>query len=199
MKKLAWIYFGIGLVALVLVIAVLLPRLQPYSFYGTLIQSPDPAFDFTLTAHTGQRTKLSDFQGKLVVLYFGYTFCPDVCPTTLSEINKAMEILGDKADEVQVIMISVDSERDSPEKMAEYVAHFNPDFLGLTGIPEKIAETAALYGIFYQKHEETGATGYLIDHTASVMVIDKKGHLKLVFPFGTPAKHIADDLAYLLR
>ena len=96
-------------------------------------------------------------------------------------------------------MVSVDPERDTPEMLAEYVTHFHPSFIGVTGTPDEIAEVATLYGIFYEAHEGTAATGYLVDHTATVMVIDQDGHLKLVFPFGEPAENIAEDLAYLLR
>lgn len=185
---------GMGLVALWGI-----PRLTPHAFHGTLLQSPSEAHDFTLTSNTGQQVSLSDFRGKLVLLYFGYTFCPDVCPTTLAEIAAAMKILGKNAGDVQVIMISVDPERDTPAKLAEYVAHFDPRFLGVTGTPEKIAEIATLYGIFYQKNEGSDATGYLIDHTATVTVVDQDGHVKLVLPFGTGAKDIADDLTYLIN
>ncbi len=176
-----------------------LPRLRPHVFHGMVMQSPERAPDFTLTDHTGRSVSLHDFRGKLVLLYFGYTFCPDVCPTTMAELAKAMELLGKKADQVQVIMISVDPARDTPEKLAEYVTHFHPSFLGLTGTPDEIAQIAALYGIFYEKQEGTEATGYLVNHTATVTVIDRKGYVRLIFPFGTPAEAIADDLAYLLR
>ena len=178
---------------------MLLPRLQPYTFHGTVLQSPQPAPDFELTASHGQKVSLQDFEGKLVMLYFGYTFCPDVCPATLSELRGALELLGGQADEVQTIMISVDPERDTPEMLAEYVAHFHPSFMGVTGTPEEIAEVATLYGIFYEAHEGTEATGYLVDHTATVLVIDQDGHLKLVFPFGEPAENIAEDLEHLLK
>ena len=199
MKKTIWL-FVIGLAAGFVVIALIaLPRLQPYTFHGTVLQSPHPAPDFELTASHGQKVGLKDFEGKLVMLYFGYTFCPDVCPATLAELRGVMDLLDGQADDVQTIMISVDPERDTPEMLAEYVTHFHPRFLGITGTPEEIAEVATLYGIFYEAHEGTEATGYLVDHTATVMVIDKDGHLKLVFPFGTSAKDIAEDLAYLLR
>lgn len=199
MKKTGWLFVvglivGLGSIAL-----VALPRLRPYQFHGTVLQSPQPAPDFELEAAHGQKVSLKNFQGKLVLLYFGYTFCPDVCPATLSELAKALDILGSQAQDVQVIMISVDPGRDTPEMLAEYVAHFDPSFLGVTGTPEEIAQTAALYGIFYEAHEGTAATGYLVDHTATVMVIDQKGHLKLIFPFGMPAEEIAADLAYLLK
>ena len=187
---------GFGMIA---VIAFVIPRLQPYTFHGTVLQSPQPAPDFELTASHGQKVSLKDFEGKTVMLYFGYTFCPDVCPATLSELRGAMKILGGQSDDVQVIMISVDPERDTPEMLAEYVTHFHPSFLGVTGTPDEIAEVATLYGIFYEAHEGTPATGYLVDHTATVMVIDPDGHLKLVFPFGTPAEDIAEDLEHILN
>ena len=195
-------YFLIGLLAGLFLVVLgwfFIPRLMPHKFHGTVIQSPNPAPDFTLTDNTGQRVSLSDFQGKVVLLYFGYTFCPDVCPATLTEVAGAMEILGPRAQDTQFIMISVDPERDTPKKLGQYVTHFNPNFMGVTGTPEEIAATATYYGIYYEKHEGTAATGYLVDHTASVMVVDEEGHLKLVFPFGTPAEDIADDIGYILQ
>jgi protein SCO1/2 len=173
--------------------------LTPHTFHGTLLQSLVEAHDFTLTSHTGQRISLSDYSGKLVLLYFGYTYCPDVCPATLSEVARALEILGQSAQEVQLIMISVDPARDTPEILGQYMAHFDPSFLGVTGSPEQISEVATLYGIFYQESKSSEATSYLVDHTATMTVIDQTGHVKLVFPFGTPAAELVDDLRYLLR
>lgn len=193
MKKISWI-----LIVIVLLTAVL-SACAPYEFHGTILQSSTEAANFTLMSSNGQRVSLDDFRGKLVVLYFGYTFCPDVCPATLVEIAGAMDILGEDAKKVQAIMVSVDPERDTPEQLAEYVAHFDPNFLGVTGTPEEIAELATLYGIYYEKHEGSEASGYLIDHTATVMVIDQEGYLKLLLPFGTTAQDMADDLAYLLK
>ena len=199
MKNRAWIWIFTGFLVVFLVVAYALPNLRPYRFHGTLIQSQDVAPDFTLTTQQAQTASLSDFRGKLVVLYFGYTSCPDVCPATLVEINNALEELGEKSEVVQVIMVTVDPERDTPQKLAEYLAHFNPDFIGLTGSPEQIAEAAALYGIYLGKNEGSDAIDYLVDHTATLMVIDQEGYLKLIVPFGTTAKEIADDLAYILK
>jgi len=198
LKKTGWLVLAAIILGLALVAWWAVPRLAPHSFHGTLMQSPAEAHDFTLISHTGQPVSLSDFRGKVVMLYFGYTFCPDVCPTTLSEAARAMELLGEEADEVQLMMISVDPERDTPASLADYVAHFDPAFLGLTGTPEQIAEIATLYGIFYEKNEGSAATGYLIDHTATITVIDQDGHVKLIFPFGTPAQDLAEDLDYLI-
>jgi protein SCO1/2 len=173
--------------------------IRPYSFHGMVMQSPMKATDFTLSGGNGQPVSLSDFQGKVVLLYFGYITCPDVCPTTLAEIHQARLLLDKKADDVQVLMITVDPERDTQEVMADYVSHFDSSFIGLTGTPEQIAEVATYYGIYYEKEEGDSALGYLMNHTATVMAIDKKGYLRVVFPFGTPAQDVADDVEYLLN
>jgi protein SCO1/2 len=172
---------------------------RPYQYHGLLLDSPKPAADFTLTGADGQPVSLSDLRGKLTVLYFGYTYCPDVCPTTLSDVAKAMKELGSKAEDVQFVMVSVDPERDTPERLNEYVTYFDPRFVGLTGSPEEVAAAATPFGIFYQKHEGTAATGYLVDHTATLTVIDEEGRVRLVLPFGTAFQDIADDLAHLLK
>lgn len=172
--------------------------LRPHTFHGTVIQSPEPSYDFTLTSVDGD-VSLSDFRGKIVLIYFGYTFCPDICPGTLGNVAQALRNMGTQADDVQLIMVSLDPERDTPQKLAEYMGHFHPSFIGVTGSKEKLDEVAALYGIFYQKAEGSDATGYLIDHTATLMVLDREGYLKLVFPFGVTAEEIADDLKYMIR
>ena len=162
---------------------------QPHVFHGIVSQSPPRAADFTLTAHTGKPARLSDFQGKLVLLYFGYTSCPGICPTTLAEVAQALHTLGpQEAEKIQVLMISVDPERDTPTRLAEYVTHFHPSFLGLTGTPEEIATTAASHGIYYRKYAGTAAHSYLVDHTSMVIVVDVKGVVRLLFPFGTPVQ-----------
>ncbi len=186
------------LVVLALFAWFVLPRLRPYQFNGTPIQSVMPATDFTLTSADGP-VSLSDYRGKLVVLYFGYTFCPDVCPTTLSDVNRALAQLGDKAEEVQLIMVSVDPARDTPQKLTEYVEFFNPTFVGVTGTDDEVRSVATLYGIWYEAHEEEGASGYLVDHTATLNIIDEEGHLKLLIGYGTGADAIAADLDYMLR
>lgn len=172
---------------------------RPHTFHGTVIQSTEAAPDFTLDAANGKSVSLSDFRGKLVVLYFGYTFCPDVCPTTLANVGQALHGIGEKAGEVQLIMISVDPERDTPEKLAEYVTHFHPSFIGVTGTVDEVAKIASLYGAIFIKRPGSDATGYLVDHTATLLVIDRQGYLKLILPFGVSADEIAADLKYMLR
>ena len=128
-----------------------------------------------------------------MLVYFGYTFCPDVCPTTLTTVDKALDLLGNKADQVQLVMISVDPERDTSAVLANYLSNFNPSFVGLTGTPDQIASAATPFGVYYQKHEGSAATGYLVDHTASLLVLDRTGRTRLVIPFETSAEDIAED------
>ncbi len=196
-----WLVIGVAALIMGLLVgwAIISFIGSPYTYHGTVIQSPDPDSNFTLTGPGGQEVNLRDFRGQAVLLYFGYTFCPDVCPATLVELAQATDILGDDAQKTQVIMVSIDPERDTPEKLEEYVTHFDPSFIGVTGTEDEVAAVATQYGIFYEKHDGTVATGYLIDHTASVVVIDPDGYLRLVYPFGTPAQDIAEDLSHLVN
>ncbi len=171
----------------------------PPNFNGLVIQSPNQAPDFTLTAHTGERMSLSDWRGKVVLLYYGYTFCPDVCPTTMNELKKMNAALGRRADDVQVVLVSLDPDRDTPAVLREYLSHFDPSFVGLTGTDEELLAATTPFGIYYNRHEGTAATGYLVDHTASVSVIDKEGYLRIVYPFDTKGQDMAEDVRYLVR
>ncbi|MCX6058285.1 MAG: SCO family protein [Chloroflexi bacterium] len=190
---------GIGIVIFFTGLALGVYFFSPHTFHGTVIQSPNPSFDFTLTGADGD-VSLSDFHGKLVVIYFGYTFCPDICPATLANVGQALRRMNEsQAKDVQLIMISLDPERDTPKKLSEYVAHFYPSFIGITGSNEKLAEVTSLYGIFYEKSAGSTTENYTIDHTATLLVIDREGYLKLVFPFGVTVDEVADDLKYMLR
>ena len=187
---------AVGFVLVVVLVSVLL---RPYRFNGLVLQSPKPAVDFSLKAAGDKSVSLSEYRGKLVVLYFGYTFCPDVCPTTLAEVTKAMQKLGKKAEDVQVLMVTVDPERDTPERLAEYMTYFDPRFVGLSGTPEQIAAAGKIFGIYHQKQEGTAATGYVVDHTATISVLDRDGRVKLMWPFGTNGDAMAADLTHLLK
>ena len=169
-------------------------------YYGSVIESPELAADFTLTAHSGERVSLSDFDDTVVLLYFGYTYCPDVCPASMTQLAKATgELTDEEKEQVQVAMITVDPTRDSKEVMADYMGHFDPTFLGLTGTEEEIAEVADAYGVFYEKQVGGPETDYLVNHTASVFVIDKDGYLRMLYPFSTPGENIASDLRQLVK
>lgn len=190
---------GLGLVLAALVIWGVLTFLTPYQFHGMTLQSTEPAKNFTLTDPMGKRVSLTDFRGQFVMLYFGYTTCPDVCPTTLAVLHTARKLLGRNADQLQVIMITVDPERDTPTLLAEYVTHFDSSFMALTGTPDEIAQVASMYGVFFERAPEESAMGYLVNHTATVMLVDASGKLRAIFPFGAKAEEIASDLQYLMK
>ncbi|MFZ5918762.1 MAG: SCO family protein [Chloroflexota bacterium] len=185
---------------LVAILGVVGWRYRPYSFHGMVMKSAELAPNFTLiSSRTGEPVQLRDFRGQVVLLYFGYTTCPDVCPATLSDVAQAFDKLGRKAEQVQLLWITVDPERDTPLKMQDYVLHFDPDFLGL--VPRSAEETLAVatqYGIYYEKRDYGSATGYLMDHTATITLIDKDSYVRVVYPFGTTPEDLAADLEYIL-
>jgi protein SCO1/2 len=187
---------GVGLGALFLVIR---PFFGPTEWHGMEIQSTQPVTNFTLTGPGEQPVSLVDFRGKVVMIYFGYTFCPDVCPATMVELRDALDILGRRREDVQVLMITVDPERDTAEVLEEYLAHFDESFIGLTGTPDELIAVTAPMGIFFERHEGSAASGYLVDHTATVAVLDKDGKLRLIYPFGITGEEMAADLKYLVR
>ncbi len=200
-----WLLAPVG-IALGFLLAFLLMQLlgstlfASRSLHGTVLQSPSPMANFTLTAHTGQSVSLHDYRDKVVMLYFGYTFCPDACPVTMSDLAQAMEKLTSaQQEQIQVFMVTVDPERDTKELLADYMAYFHPSFVGLTGTAEDIAQVATPLGIYYEQEEGTAASGYLVNHTTTVLVVDKKGYLRLIYPFNTPAEEIAADMRILVR
>jgi len=153
-----------------------------------------------LTDHNGRPVTLGTFKGKAVVLFFGYTHCPDVCPTTLSDMAQALKLMpADAAAKVQVLFVSVDPQRDTPELLKSYVPYFHPDFLGLHGTPEQVAEAAREFRIVYRKHVEAGADDYLIDHSAGSYLLDREGRLRVYLPFKSTPEDIAHDLTVLIK
>jgi protein SCO1/2 len=172
----------------------------PPQLHGIQLQSPRVADDFTLTSTRGEALSLSDLRGKYVVLFFGYTYCPDVCPTTLNDLQQMVRKLGDKrADDLQVVMISVDPERDTLEQLATYLNYFNPAFLGMTGTVEELQPVTRQFGIFFERHPGSSNTGYLVDHTSAVTVIDPEGYVRLIFTTGVTGEEMAADITYLMR
>src|SRR5687768_7691405 len=174
---------------------------KPESFQGTMYAEPHPpAPDIELTRENGDSFRLSDMQGNTVLLFFGYTSCPDVCPTTMAELKQALEKLNEEdANQVRVLFVTVDPERDTPERVQEYVNHFNRDFIGLSGTEPELAEVWQDYGVFRETVEGTSAAGYLVNHTARVTLIDQHGNLRLSYAFGTPVETIVHDLKLLLK
>lgn len=149
-----------------------------------------PGGDFTLQSNTG-KVSLSDMKGKVVLLYFGYTFCPDVCPTSLSRIGSALKKLSDKElEQVQGIFVSVDPERDTPKRLAEYSKFFHPKIIGVTGTKAQIDDVAKRYDVVYRKAEGSSATNYLVDHTSFIYVLDKNGKIREFLPHAVSADQI---------
>ena len=173
---------------------------KPDRLRGTTYAEPYPAApEIELTRAAGTNFQLSGVRGKVVALFFGYTSCPDICPTTMAEMKQALEELGPKADQVQVLFVTVDPQRDTPERIQEYVDHFNPGFIGLSGSESDLAKVWNDYGVFRQVVQGTSAAGYLVDHTARVTIIDQQGNLRVSFPFDTPVADIVHDLSLLLN
>jgi len=186
----------LGMVAIGVVLST-----RSAQFRGTTYAEPYPvAGDFALTQFDGTRFKLSDLRGKTVLLFFGYTSCPDVCPTTLAELNRTLEELGpNQVDEVQVVFITVDPERDDATRVQEYVNHFNSGFIGLSGSEPDLSKVWNQYGIFREIVDGTSAAGYLVNHTARVTLIDKDGNLRVSFAFETPVEDIVHDLKLVIE
>jgi protein SCO1/2 len=155
--------------------------------------------DFALTDHTGRARTLADFRGKAAVLFFGYTQCPDVCPTTLAALAEAMRQLGPDAARVQVLFATLDPERDSAELLSHYVTAFDPSFLGLHGDADATARAAKEFKILYQKQPGRTPDSYTIDHSAGTFVFDPQGRLRLYVSHGQAADVFAHDIRELLR
>jgi protein SCO1/2 len=172
----------------------------PYEYKGATLDPPKPISDFTLPAHDGSEFRLSEHRDKLLLVYFGYTFCPDVCPATMYQIRRAMEVLGDQADAVQVVMVTVDPSRDTAEQIGSYVTNFDERFLGLrTTDLETLDAILADFGAYYTIEEpQEGEGGYLVTHTAAVFVLED-GALVEIFPYGTTGEDMASDLKHILR
>ena len=172
---------------------------QPYQFKGTAYADPQPAPDFELTATDGQRFRLGEQRGQIVLLFFGYTSCPDVCAMTLAEARQVLQGLHEDADEVRFVFVTVDPERDTPQVLARYVSAFHPAILGLSGTPDELEAIRQAYGVIAEKGMlEKSAAGYGVNHTARVFLVDRDGRLRLSYAFGTPPADIIQDIHHLL-
>ncbi|OHX12484.1 SCO family protein [Chromobacterium sphagni] len=168
------------------------------NFKGTALDDDSMGGNFTLTDFNGQPRSLESFRGKVVALFFGYTNCPDVCPTTMLEYAAVMKQLGADADKVQVLFVSVDPERDTPRVLAGYVPHFDKRFIGLTGTVEQIEKVKKQYKVVAQKVPTPGG-GYSVDHSAGSYLLDRDGKLRVFQSYGTPAANLAYDIKQLIR
>lgn len=168
-------------------------------FINTDLTGLDYAKDFSLTDHNGKPRSLADFKGKAVVIFFGYTQCPDVCPTTMAEMASVMKLLGNDAEKVQVLFVTVDPERDTQALLSAYVPTFDPRFLGLFGDQAATIKVAKEFKVFYQKAAGKTADSYTMDHTAGSYVFDPQGRIRLFLKHGQGAEPIAHDLKILLK
>ena len=185
----------IGLaVALVVAIAIVLTACggssstapTPTPLPGTVLDPPKEVADFTLTDQTGAPFTLSSLRGQAVVVYFGYTNCPDVCPTTLADYKRLKADLGTDADQVRFVFVSVDGQRDTPQRLNDYMNAFDPTFIGLTGDDATLRTITRDFGVFYQRvTSDKTSEDYLVDHTASSFILDREGRLAIVFSYGT--------------
>jgi protein SCO1/2 len=170
---------------------------QP-AFKAIDLTGADYAKDFALTDHNGQARTLKDFAGKVVVMFFGYTQCPDVCPTSMAELVEVKRLLGKDGERVQGLFVSVDPQRDTPEVLKAYMENFDPTFLALYTTPEKLVAVAKDYKVYYKKVDGQTPTSYTMDHSAGSYVYDTQGKLRLYTRYGSGAPALAADIKLLL-
>jgi protein SCO1/2 len=167
-------------------------------FHSIDITGADYATDFALTDHNGQARTLADFKGKAVVIFFGFTQCPDVCPTSMSELAQARQLLGPDGDRLQGLFVSVDPERDTPEIMKEYMGSFDPTFLALYAKLDELPDLAKRFKVYYKKVPGSTPDNYTMDHSAGSYIYDPNGKVRLYSRYGGGAQVLADDVKKLL-
>jgi protein SCO1/2 len=170
----------------------------PVAFHNTDLTGASFGRQFTLSDHNGKIRSLADFNGKATVIFFGYTSCPDICPTMLSRLAEVMKVLGPEAEKVQVLFVSLDPERDSAERLKEFVPWFYPSFLGLRGDAAQIKAVSEEFRVFSSRREVGSQLGYILDHSAGAYVLDPAGRLRLYVRDGASAEDIAGDIRLLL-
>lgn len=168
------------------------------SFASVDITGADYAKGFELQDHNGKVRHLTDFAGKVVLMFFGYTQCPDVCPTTMSEMIEIKKALGKDGERLQVLFVTVDPERDTPELLKAYMENFDPSFLALRATPEKLVELTKDYKIYYKKVDGSTPTSYTMDHSAGSYIYDPQGKLRLFTRYGSPKESLTKDIQALL-
>jgi protein SCO1 len=199
MKSRYFFFFGVGIALVLTAVVGTLFFQRPYQYQGSLINPPSPAPEIDLVDQNGEAFKLServaeDGRRKVAMIFFGYVHCPDVCPVTLSEYRQVKASLGEKAEKIDFIFVTVDPERDTQETLGKHLANFDPQFIGLTGSRPALERVWNDFGVFVYQHEPTEAGGYLVDHTARVYVVDRNGDLRLTYLFGSGAEMMAEDM-----
>jgi protein SCO1/2 len=197
MKRLAFLLLGIGLGFGLILLVLKLPE-RFYQYKGSFIEPAVQAPAISLIDHNGADWNLEEQEGKVVIIFFGYTSCPDVCPTTLSLFRQIKTLLGRDASSVVFVYVTVDPERDTPEKLKNNLSAFDPEFIGLTGSLEQLEPVWKGYGVFREKVLTESAAGYLMDHSAITYAVNKRGQLRLTYPFGMDPREITADIQHLL-
>lgn len=174
------------------------PADTPAQFSGSDISDTNVGNELSMVDTQGTTRTLADFKGKVTVFFFGFTQCPDVCPTAMAELSQVVTLLGDQADQVQVAMISVDPERDTPEILGQYVHTFNPGFIGLTGSLDQLEATARSFKAYYAKVKGAKPGEYSMDHASSFYIFDKNAKARVLVSGKAPAADIAADIRQLL-
>jgi protein SCO1/2 len=172
---------------------------RPYTFRGSVIDPAVPAPQFSLPSSQGEEYSLVSRTGKFVLIFFGYTYCPDVCPTTLYEMKEIKARLKDKAENIEFVFITVDPERDTLEQLTRYLASFDGSFFGLTGTTEQLEMVWKDYGVYREIQETDNSLGYLVDHTSRLYLINSQGELMMTYLYETTLDEIVSDLNYLIK
>jgi protein SCO1 len=194
----AWVRSSVLALAALFALTACSDKSGEASFHSIDITGADYANAFSLTDHNGQLRTLADFKGKVVVVFFGFTQCPDVCPTSMSELAQVRQMLGPDGDRLQGLFVSVDPERDTPEIMKAYMASFDPTFLALYAKPDELPEVAKHFKIYYKKVPGSTPETYTMDHSAGSYIFDPSGRVRLYSRYGSGAQALADDVKKLL-
>jgi protein SCO1 len=195
-----FLYIAIGvLVGLAITLGAWKLLAGSYTYQGSLIDPPVPAADFTLTDQQGQPFQLSDQKGKVVLVFFGFTNCTDVCPITMAQFKQVKIDLGDLAKDVRFVFITVDPHRDNVEALRTYIGKFDPSFVGLTGDPANLAKVWKDYGVYVNQNATDSQDNYIDEHTARIYAIDTKGNWRLTYLYGTETDSLVEDISHLAR
>jgi protein SCO1/2 len=169
-----------------------------HTFQGSTIDPPTPAANFSLTSHNGEVYRLEDQRGKVLLLFFGYTNCPDVCPTTLAEFSQIRQKLGERAGEVEFLFLTVDPKRDTVQRLKDYLPVFGGGITGLTGNQSEMEAVWQAYGVFRAEVDGDSPAGYLMDHSSRVYAIDRQGRIRVTYMFASTPEAMYQDILYLL-
>lgn len=190
-----WLVIGITLIGVVFGVILV----KPHVLSGTVIDPAIPAPDFTLPSSQGGEYQLSDQTGKFVLIFFGYTHCPDVCPTTLYEMKEIKARLKDKADNIEFVFITVDPDRDTQEQLANFLSSFDESFFGLSGTQDQLEQVWNDYGVYREIQEVDNSLGYLVNHTSRLYLVNSKNELMVTYLNEATVDEITADLKYLMK